>query len=206
MVGRVTTLVDFPKVSQIIDYFIVNEYGESYRRSVIMPSALAGPQESLGNVSASVGRLVEMQVPRNKTVLVFGWSVPAQYIPFHGVLDCTRPLVINSVVSIVSIPVVSVRYGGQPLPLPSAHDVLSVPIHISLLMSAFYTAGTHWILNAKQHKMKATRPYTWGQEATEGRAAVYIRCRRHPQHQANLSLPVCRPRMVTDGLRHSFGA
>jgi hypothetical protein len=89
--GRVATMVDIPKLTSVVDYFLVQEVrGPQYRASL-----LAGPEQSLGNFSASVSHLIALRVPPRMILPVFEWSVLAQSVPPPGY---NRPVSLATVV------------------------------------------------------------------------------------------------------------
>lgn len=63
-------MVDFPGFANIIDAFLVDNGNRQYRASL-----LAGPAESLGNLSMIVTHLNALRVPPSKIIPAFGWSV-----------------------------------------------------------------------------------------------------------------------------------
>ena len=70
---RLTSMVDFPELARVVSFFSVEEVHGLQNRSTL----LAGPEQSLGNLSASVSRLIALGVPPNKIVPVFEWYVSA---------------------------------------------------------------------------------------------------------------------------------
>ena len=66
---RLATTVDFPRVLGIVSFFLVKE--------VHGPVGSVGPEQSLGDLSASVSRLIALRVPPSKILPVFEWYVLA---------------------------------------------------------------------------------------------------------------------------------